>query len=113
MPNATFTGVAAGNYEIQAVYSGDPDTFNLGATSTCGTEPFQVGAQPTLTTTEITPTPQTGPASFTDSATYWTGLNSAGSAAGTVNYNLYAGTNSSACTGTSRCRLSPRRWRQV
>jgi uncharacterized protein (DUF2141 family) len=99
VPNATFTGVSAGNYEIQAVYSGDPLTFNLGATSACGTEPFTVNAQPGLTTTEISPTPQTGPASFTDSATL-TGLNSSGTAAGTVTYNLYAGTNSSACTGT-------------
>jgi uncharacterized repeat protein (TIGR01451 family) len=99
VPNATFTGVAAGNYEIQAVYSGDPATFNLGATSACGTEAFTVNAQPTLTTTEISPTPQTGPVSFTDSATL-TGLNDAASAAGSVAYNLYAGNSSSVCTGT-------------
>ena len=77
VPNATFTGVAAGNYEIQAVYSGDPTTFNLGATSTCGTEPFTVNNQPTLTTAEVTASPMVAPASFTDSATL-SGLNSAG-----------------------------------
>ena len=57
VPNATFTAVAAGSYEIQAVYSGDAQTSNLGATSTCGAEPFTVqpptaGGSGTTTTTE-------------------------------------------------------------
>ena len=47
--NGTFTGVAAGIYELQAVYTGDAN--NNGATSTCGTEPFTVTqTSPTLET---------------------------------------------------------------
>ena len=99
VPNGTFTGVTAGNYEIQAVYSGDATTFNLGATSTCGLEPFTVNNQPTLTTTEMTISPVVAPASFTDSATL-SGLNNAGTAVGTVTYNLYSGNSGSVCTGT-------------
>ena len=99
MPNGTFTSVAAGNYEIQAVYSGDPASLNLGASSACGTEAFTVNAQPALTTTEVTSSPQVAPASFTDSSTL-SGLNSAGTSAGTVTYNLYAGSTGSVCTGT-------------
>ena len=33
VPNATFTGLSVRSYEIQAVYSGDPATFNQGASS--------------------------------------------------------------------------------
>ena len=41
--------MAAGNYELQAVYTGDAN--NNGATSACGTEPFTVTqTSPTLTT---------------------------------------------------------------
>ncbi len=97
--NGLFTSVAGGNYEIQAVYSGDPATFNLGATSACGSEPFTVNGQPTLTTSLVSVSPGTAPASITDSSTL-SGLNDAASAAGTVTYNLYSGNSGSVCTGT-------------
>ncbi len=99
MPNATFTSVGPGTYEIQAVYSGDSGTSNPGATSACGAEGFTVNAQPAIATTEVSTSPAVAPASFTDSSTL-SGLNEAGSAAGTVTYNLYSGTASTSCTGT-------------
>ncbi len=98
--DGTFSAVAAGNYEMQTVYSVTGGTFNLGATSVCGTEAFMVvNAAVSLSTTEVSTSPAVAPASFTDSATL-SGLNEAGSAAGTVTYNLYAGTSSTSCTGT-------------
>ena len=48
--NGTFTTIAAGSYELQAVYTGDAN--NNGATSAGRTEPFTVTkSTPTLTTT--------------------------------------------------------------
>src|SRR5207245_2647236 len=44
---ATFSGLAAGNYEAQAVFAGDAN--DLSATSACGSEPLLVQNQPSIT----------------------------------------------------------------
>jgi hypothetical protein len=86
VPNGTFTGLIAGSYEIQAVYSGDPATFNQGVSSDCGTEAFTVnttapsggGGTPPATpvATPVTPvTPAAAPAAAPAQALAFTGLN--------------------------------------
>jgi hypothetical protein len=86
VPNGTFTGVATGSYEIQAVYSGDPATFNQGVSSDCGTEAFTVntagpgggGGTPPATpvATPVTPVaPAAAPAAAAAAPLAFTGLN--------------------------------------
>ena len=94
-----FTSVAAGNYELQAVYSGDGN--NDGSTSTCGTEPFTVTmASPTITTTLSASSAPTDTA-VTDTATLAGATTNAG---GTVTYTVY--TDSACTTPASASQIS-------
>jgi hypothetical protein len=94
--NATFTNVGVGSYEIQAVYSGDPLTFNLGATSSCGSEPFTVNPAAPTVTTQLSSSSVNVPGSFTDTAT----VSGGSSPTGTVTFNVYTGSTNTSCTGT-------------
>ena len=102
--NGTFTSIAAGSYELQAVYTGDAN--NNAATSTCGTEPFTVTkAIPTITTTLSASSAAIGTA-VTDSATLAGATTNAG---GTVTYTVY--TNSTCTTLAPPARSAPSRRR--
>ena len=94
--------MAAGSYELQAVYTGDAN--NNGATSTCGTEPFTVTqATPTLATALSAGTAAIG-TPVTDSASLAGATTNAG---GTVTYTVYV---DSACTtpaSTSQISAQP------
>jgi len=93
VPDGTFTGVVAGSYELQAVYSGDAN--NTGATSDCGTEPFI--AAPLVTTTVFdaatkakwTETETTGASAY-DTSTV-TGVPDFPLPMGTLTYSLFSG----------------------
>jgi hypothetical protein len=82
--SATFSGLAAGNYEFQASYVGDAK--NLPASSVCGTEPLTVQNQPTVTTTLSASSVDVG-SKVSDSATL---SGATGSAGGTVTYTVYS-----------------------
>ena len=66
---ATFSGLAAGSYEFQAVFAAD--SSDTGATSACGTEPLTVGAPHIqITKTADAPTVNAGdPIGFTVTVT--------------------------------------------
>jgi hypothetical protein len=99
VPNGTFSNVPAGTYELQAVYSGDPN--NNGATSTCGTEPFTVTqASPTVATSLSASTGAIG-TSVTDSTTLTGDSTNAG---GKVTYTVY--TDNSCTTPASTTQIS-------
>ncbi len=84
--------LAAGSYEVQAVYSGDSE--NDDAMSPCGSEPLSVQNQPAVTTA-LSASSLTLPANtVTDQATLSGATNDAG---GSVTYNLYTGTGNAAC----------------
>ena len=99
--NGTFTGVAAGDYELQAVYTGDAN--NNGAISACGEESFTVTqATPTLATALSAGTAHIG-TPVTDSATLAAATTNAG---GTVTYTVY--TNNTCTTpATSQINAQP------
>ena len=100
----TFTSVAVGNYELQAVYSGDAN--NNGATSTCGTEPFVVTQTiPTLTTALPVGTAAIGTA-VPDSAAL---AGATTNAAGTVTYTIYTESSCTTPASTSQISAQPRR----
>ena len=88
--STTFSGLAAGSYEVQATYSGDSN--NAGPVSdSCGEEPLTVSpATPTLSTS-TTPSSITLPSTLTvtDTATVTGGSSFL---AGTVSFTLYQGT---------------------
>ena len=65
--DGSFVGVAGGNYELQAVYSGDAN--NNAATSTCGTEPFTVTQATRAITTALSAASAPIGTPVTDSAT--------------------------------------------
>lgn len=84
-----------GSYEIVANYSGDAN--NNPSSSACGDEPMTVNqAQPSVGTV-LSPDSGsvTAPASFSDTANITNG----DSPTGTVTFNVYAGTDGTACSG--------------
>src|SRR5207245_2083551 len=88
---ATFSGLAAGNYEAQAVFAGDAN--DLSATSACGSEPLLVQNQPSITTSLSASSINIGD-SVTDTATL---SGSSAGATGAITISVYSGSNASAC----------------
>ena len=96
--------MAAGTYELQAVYSGDAN--NNGATSTCGTEPFTVTqATPTISTILSASSAPIG-TPVTDSATLAGATTNAG---GTVTYTVYTDNTCTTPATTSQISQASRR----
>ena len=94
---ATFSGLAAGNYEAQAVYSGDAN--NLTASSACGSEPLLVENQPSITT-KLDNATILNTGSVTDTATL-SGSSGASTATGAITINVYSGSGAGACVAAN------------
>lgn len=98
------TTLAAGHYEIQAVYSGD-GSANLPSHSVCGSEPLQIRAQPVLTTSLSASSAALGtPVSDTAILSGFLGTNPPG---GTVSFTVYNGTDNTACTTANKVETLP------
>ncbi|MGC1184497.1 MAG: hypothetical protein WBA31_05000, partial [Candidatus Dormiibacterota bacterium] len=94
--NTATAGLNAGEYELQAYYSGDQN--DQSAASRCGTELLTVNQDPAAITTQLTSGTASSGGSATDTAT----LSDVSSTAdGTITISLYSGNTAAACTGTA------------
>lgn len=91
----TLTPLAAGHYEVQAVYSGD-GSANLATKSVCSSEPIQIRAQPTLVT-QLSASSATLGTSVSDTAIL-SGFLGSNPPGGTVTFNVYSGATGTVCT---------------
>ncbi len=91
-----FGALGLGNYEVQAVYSGD--TNNAGTTSPCGSEPGTVTQATPSIGTVLSPVDGNVVVggSFSDTANVTGGDNPSG----TVTFNVYTGSGADVCSGT-------------
>lgn len=93
--NTATAGLNAGEYELQAYYSGDRN--DQSAASWCGSELLTVNQDPAAITTQLASGTAASGGSATDTATL-TDVSS--TADGTITISLYSGATAAACTGT-------------
>jgi hypothetical protein len=95
--NTATAGLNAGEYELQAYYSGDRN--DQSAASWCGSELLTVNQDPAAITTQLTSGTAASGRSATDTAT----LSDVSSTAdGAITISLYSGATAAACTGTPK-----------
>jgi hypothetical protein len=93
---ATFSSLAAGDYEFQASYAGDGN--NLPSESGCGSEQLTVNRATSSIGTLLSASTITFGGSVIDTATL---RDATSSASGTITISAYSGTSDSACSGTA------------